>query len=48
MLRREECATSMGQRSNDAASKDAQIKSSTEECAISMGQRSNAAAVKGA
>ncbi len=31
----------MGQRSNGAAVKDAQIKSSREDCALSMGQRSN-------
>jgi hypothetical protein len=38
----------MGQRSNDAAVKDAQTKSSREECARGMGQRSNDAAVKDA
>jgi hypothetical protein len=40
----------MGQRSNtnDAASKDAQIKLSKEECALSMEQRSNNAAMKDA
>ena len=40
----------MGQRSNDAAVKDAQIKSSKEEYASGMGQRSkrNDAAVKDA
>ena len=40
----------MGQQSNDAAVKDAQIKSSKEEYALSMGQSSNndaAAIVKG-
>jgi hypothetical protein len=39
----------MGQRSNNAAVKDAQIKSSKEECVFDMGQRRNAnnAAVKG-
>jgi hypothetical protein len=38
----------MEQRSNDAAMKDAQIKSSKEECALGMGQRSNDAAAKDA
>ena len=38
----------MGQRSSDAAVKDAQIKSSKEECALGTGQRSNDAAVKDA
>ena len=33
LLLMEECASGMGQRSNDAAAKDAQIESSTEECA---------------
>jgi hypothetical protein len=33
------CAFSMGQMSNDAAMKDAQIKSSKEAFALSMGQR---------
>ena len=36
----------MGQQSNDAASKDVQIKLSKEECAEGMGQRSNYAALK--
>jgi hypothetical protein len=44
----EECALGMEQRSNYAAMKDAQIKSSKEECALGMGQRSNDAAVKDA
>jgi hypothetical protein len=38
----------MGQRRNDAAMKDAQIKPLTEECASSMEQKSNNAAVKDA
>ena len=38
----------MGQRSNDAAVKDAQIKSSEEECAKDMGQRSKYAAKRDA
>ncbi len=44
---REEFVFSMGQRSKDAALKDAQIKFKKEECARSMGQsrRSNYAAV---
>jgi len=44
----EECAKDMGQRSNDAAVKDSQIKLKKEECASGMGQRSNDAAVKDA
>ena len=36
----------MGQRSNDAAVKDARIKLKREECASNMGQMSNDAAVK--
>eukprot|EP00986_Skeletonema_menzelii_P016604 scaffold15161_cov171-Skeletonema_menzelii.AAC.1 len=43
-LSKEECASSMGQRSNDAATKDAQIKLKMEECATGMGHRSNDAA----
>jgi len=41
MLRREECAGSMGQRQrkNDAAAKAAQILLYVEECATSMGRR---------
>ena len=38
----------MGQRSNDAAVKDAQIKLRKEECARGMEQRSNYAAAKDA
>ena len=38
----------MGQRSNYAAVKDAQIKHSKEECALGMGQKSNDAAAKDA
>ena len=38
----------MGQRSNDALLKDAQIKPEKEECASGMGQRRNVAAVKAA
>ena len=38
----------MGQRSNYAAAKDAQIKSTAEECASGMGQRSNYAVAKDA
>jgi hypothetical protein len=38
----------MGQRSNDAAVQDAQIKSSKEECASSMEQITNNAALKDA
>ena len=41
MLRREECASSMGQQRRYAAARDAQTKSSKEECALSMEQRSN-------
>ena len=36
----------MGQRSNDAARRDAQIKLRMEECASGMGLRSNYAAFK--
>jgi hypothetical protein len=43
----EECAGGMGQRSNYAAVKGAQIMLRMEECAGGMGQRSNYAAVKG-
>jgi hypothetical protein len=38
----------MGQRSNDVAVKDAQIKLREVECALGMGQRRNDAAVKDA
>ena len=38
----------MGQRSSDAAEKDAQIKSRVEDCASDMEQRSNDAAAKDA
>jgi hypothetical protein len=38
----------MGQRSNDEAVMDVQIKQSREECASGMGQKSNDAAVMGA
>ena len=38
-LKKEECASGMGQRSNDAAVNDAQIKLKKEECAKDMGQR---------
>ncbi len=38
----------MDQRSNDAASKHAQIRLRKEECARGMGQRSNYAAMKDA
>eukprot|EP00984_Skeletonema_dohrnii_P022068 scaffold11198_cov103-Skeletonema_dohrnii-CCMP3373.AAC.4 len=38
LLRREECAGGMEQRSNYAAAKDAQINPNLEECALSMGQ----------
>jgi hypothetical protein len=38
----------MGQKSNDAAAKDAQIVWSKEECALGMRQRSNDAALKDA
>jgi hypothetical protein len=48
MLKEEECARGMGQRSNYAAVTGAQIKSTGEECAGDMGQRSNYAAVTGA
>ena len=44
----EECALSMGQRSNYAAVKDVQIKFSKVECAESMGQVSNDATAKDA
>ena len=47
-LSMEGCALGMGQRSNDVAMKDAQIKFRKEECALGMGQRSNYAAVKDA
>ena len=42
----EECALGMGQSSNDAEVKDAQIRRREEECALGMGQRSNAATKK--
>ena len=47
---KEEYARGMGQRlrSNYAAMKDVQIKSSVKECASDMGQRSNNAATKAA
>ena len=41
LLRREECAESMGQRSNDATATDAQIKLRKEEYASGMGQKLN-------
>ena len=47
-LIQQEFVESMGQRGNDVAWKDAQIKLSKEECASSMAQRSNDAAVKDA
>ena len=49
-LSKEECASSMGQRANDAAMKDAKIKFGTEEYASGMGRRfkGNYAAVKDA
>jgi hypothetical protein len=38
-IKMEECARSMGSRSNDAPAKDVQIKpSSKEECGIGVGQ----------
>ena len=45
-LRKEECASGMGQSTKDAAVKDVQIKLRMEECALGMGQRlrSNSAA----
>jgi len=43
---KEECALSMGQRSDYAALKVVQIKLRKEECALGMGQRSSYAAVK--
>ena len=48
MLNRAEYATGMGQRSNDASLKDAQIMLKREECATGMGQRGNDAASKNA
>ena len=50
MLKMEECASSMGLRSNenDVARKDAQIKLKEEDCASGMGQRRNNAVVKDA
>ena len=45
MLRKEEFVGSMGQRSNDAAVKDAQNLLGKEECALGMVLRSNYAAV---
>ena len=49
-LRKEDCALGTGQRSNDAAVKDAQTKLSREEYALSMGHhvRGSDAAVKDA
>ena len=41
LLRKEECALSMGLELNDAAVKDAQIKLRREECVKGMGQRLN-------
>ena len=43
MLRTEECASNMEQRSNDAGVEDVQIKLSKEECVLGMEERSNAA-----
>ena len=43
-----ECASSMGQESNDATQKGVKIKLETEECALGTEQRSNDAAVKDA
>jgi hypothetical protein len=48
MLKREECATGMGQRGNDAASKNAQVLLRREECALGTGQRGSYAASKDA
>ena len=49
-LKKEECASSMGQSTNDAAMKDVQVKLRKEECASSMGQHGHRkdAAVKDA
>jgi hypothetical protein len=47
-LSKEECAGSMGQRSNYAAKMGVQIVFKMEDCASSMGHRSNDAAVKDA
>ena len=47
MLRKEECASGMVQRSNYAAMKDVQTILSKEECAFGMEQSANYAAVKG-
>ena len=44
-LRREECASSMGQRSNDAAVKDVEIKFKEEECVKGMGHLRGAAEI---
>ena len=41
MPSKEECASDMGRRSNDAAVKDVQSKLRTEEYALGMGQRKN-------
>jgi len=46
MSSKEECAKGMGQRSSDAALKDAQTKLREEECASDTGQKSVFAAVK--
>jgi hypothetical protein len=43
---KEECASRMVQRSNDAVAKGALIELSKEECVLDMGQRSNDAAAK--
>ena len=48
LLRKEDCALSMEQRSNYAAAKDAPIKQSKEECASNMEQRPSDAALKDA
>ena len=45
-LRREECASSMGQSTNDAVAKVAQIKLEKEECATGTGQSTNDAVAK--
>ncbi len=47
-LKMEECALSMGQKSNNAVVKDAQTMLSKEECAKGMEQRGNGAATKDA
>ena len=43
-LPKEECASGMGQKSNDAVMRDARVMSSTEVCALDMGRRGNCAA----